>query len=209
LGAPVMRILCEDGKTTGVALTDGERLNADWIIAAVPPRDLLSLLPHPISEREPFSLLQRFRYAPIVNLHLWFDRAVMQGSFFIAVDSPIQAVFDVSRIQKKEGPTHLVISQGAAAEWIHLPIPVIKERLISALGTLIPEIKKARLVEALTIKRPCATFLPSPESGFLRPTPQTPVRGLLLAGDFTATGWPATLEGAVRSGHAAAKCLLA
>ena len=209
LEAPVMRILFDDGKATGVALADGERLSADWIIAAVPPSDLLSLLPHSISDHEPFSLLRRFRYSPIVNLHLWFTHSVMEEPFFIAIDSPIQAVFDVSRIQKKEGPVHLVVSQSAAAEWVRLPIRVIQERLMSALITLIPGIKKARLVEALTIKYPCATFLPSPESGFLRPTPQTPVRGLLLAGDFTATGWPATFEGAVRSGHVAAKCLLA
>jgi squalene-associated FAD-dependent desaturase len=209
LKTPVARVLLEGGKATGVTLADGERLNADWIIAAVPPGDLLSLLPRPISEHEPFSLLRRLQYAPIVNLHLWFDHSVMEEPFFIAVDSQIQAVFDVSRIQEKEGPAHVVVSQSAAVEWVHLPIRVIQERLMSALITLVPGIKKARLVEALTIKRPFATFLPSPESGSLRPTPQTPIRGLLLAGDSTATGWPATLEGAVRSGHAAAKCILA
>ena len=208
LETPVMRILFEDGEATGVALADGEHLSADWIIAAVPPRNLLSLLLHPVSEHKSFSLLRRLRFSPIVNLHLWFDRPVMEEPFFVAVDSPIQAVFDVSRIQEKEGPAHVVVSQSAAVEWVRLPPQVIRERLMTALMPLVPRIKKARLVQALTIKRPFATFLPYPESDFLRPTPETPIRGLLLAGDFTATGWPATLEGAVRSGRAAAKRIL-
>ena len=208
LKAPVARILVEGEGVSGVALADGEHLSADWIIAAVPPRNLLSLLPDPISEYEPLSLLRRLRFSPIVNLHLWFDRPVMEEPFFVAVDSPIQVVFDVSRIQEKDGPVHVVVSQSAASEWIPLPPRVIQERSMSTLRKLVPKIEKARLVHALTIKRPFATFLPSPESGSLRPTPETPLRRLLLAGDFAATGWPATLEGAIRSGRAAAERIL-
>ena len=208
LKTSIAQILVEDGKASGVALANGERLRADWVIATVLPRNLLSLLPYPISEHKSFSLLRRLRFSPIVNLHLWFDRPVMEEPFFVAVDSPIQAVFDVSRIQKKGGPTHVVVSQSAAEEWVHLPIRMIQEQWMIALMLLVPRIKKARLVEALTIKRPFATFLPSPESGSLRPTPETPIIGLLLAGDFTATGWPATLESAVRSGRAAAERIL-
>ena len=203
--ARVSKILIEHERATGVLLSDGEQLEASGIIAAVPPFDLLALLPHEVAAAPPFAAAIRLRWSPIVNLHLWYDRPVMEEPFLIAVDSPVQAIFDVGRIRGRAEPTHLVLSQSAAQEWIGLPNEAIRDRLLAALGKTLPAVRTARLLDSLVIRHPHATFLPTPGSEMLRPGSATPISGLLLSGDYTATGWPSTLEGAVRSGTIAAE----
>jgi len=148
--------------------------------------------------------MKKIRFSPIVNLHLWFDRPVMEEPFLVVIDSPVQAVFDVSRIQGKEGPTHVVLSQSAARDLINRPNEEIRNQLLAALEELFPAVRTAKLLDALVIRHPRATFLPTPGSEALRSEAKTPINGLFLAGDYTATGWPSTIEGAVRSGRAAA-----
>jgi phytoene dehydrogenase-like protein len=152
--APVRRILVEEGAVHGVELITGERIEANEVIAAIPPYDLLPLLP--------------------------------------------------TKIQKRKGATHIVLSQSAARDLIDLPITTIKDLLFSTLSALLPKAQKAYLLDDLLIKSPRATFVPAPGSKVLRPGAQTPIAGLLLAGDYTATGWPSTIEGAIRSGRGAA-----
>lgn len=205
LKARVEKILIENGKATGILLSSGEQIEASQIIAAIPPFDLLSLLPQEVAESSPFAMMRQIRWSPIVNLHLWFAGPVMDEPFLIGVDSPVQAIFNVSRIHGKDGPTHIVLSQSAALDLIHLPNEEIQDRLLAALDKLLPAVHAAQLLDALVIKHPQATFLPSPGSDPQRPGTQTPIQGLALAGDYTATGWPSTLEGAVRSGRIAAK----
>ena len=202
--APVRRILAEEGKAHGVELITGERIEANEVIAAIPPYDLLPLLPEAVISNPIFTRLEKIRFSPIVNLHLWFDRPVMEEPFLIVVDSPVQAIFDLTKIQGREGTTHIVLSQSAARDLIDIPITTIKERLFSTLSALLPKAHKARLLDDLLIKSPRATFVPAPGSEVLRPGAQTPIGGLLLAGDYTATGWPSTIEGAIRSGRGAA-----
>ena len=202
--APVRRILAEEGKVHGVELITGERIESNEVIATIPPYDLLPLLPEAVISDPLFTRLEKIRFSPIVNLHLWFDRPVMEEPFLIAVDSPVQAIFDLTKIQGREGATHIVLSQSAARDLIDIPITTIKERLFSTLSALLPKAHKACLLDDLLIKSPRATFVPAPGSAVLRPGAQTPIGGLLLAGDYTATGWPSTIEGAIRSGRGAA-----
>ena len=202
------RILCEGDEATGIVVATGETLAASAVVAALTPRDLLPLLPEPIRAAPPFSDLDAIRWSPIVNLHLWFDRSILTEPFLLAVDSPIQAVFDVTRLHGRAGATHVVVSQSAATDWIDRPTVEIAERLRSALARLLPAVTDARLLRQRVIKSRQATILCAPGSAALRPAPRTPVRGLVLAGDWTATGWPSTLEGAVRSGHASVAALL-
>jgi len=202
--APVRRILAEEGKVHGVELITGERIEANEVIAAIPPYYLRPLLPEAVINDPIFTRLEKIRFSPIVNLHLWFDRPVMEEPFLIAVDSPVQAIFDLTKIQGREGATHIVLSQSAARDLIDIPITTIKERLFSTLSELLPKAHKARLLDDLLIKSPRATFVPAPGSEVLRPGAQAPIGGLLLAGDYTAIGWPSTIEGAIRSGRDAA-----
>ncbi len=202
--APVRRILVKEGRVRGVELITGERIEANEVIAAIPLYDLLPLLPEMVISDPIFTRLEKIRFSPIVNLHLWFDRPVMEEPFLIAVDSPVQAIFDLTKLQGREGTTHIVLSQSAARDLIDTPITTIKERLFSTLSALLPKAQKARLLDDLLIKSPRATFVPASGSEVLRPGAQTPIAGLLLAGDYTATGWPSTIEGAIRSGRGAA-----
>jgi len=106
--------------------------------------------------------------------------------------------------RRKDGTTHLVLSQSAANEWIDRPFAEVKESLLNALGELFPRVREAGVKRALVVRHRRATFVPEPGADRLRPRAVTPIRGLYLAGDWTCTGWPSTIEGAIRSGIVAA-----
>ncbi len=200
----VRRILVEQGAVWGIELEGGPRLVARTVIAAVPPGDLLTLLPDDLQRIPPFSGLAGIRPVPIVDVHLWVDRPVMPEPFVVAIRSPLQAIFDATRLQRRDGPTHLVVSQSAAVPWMRMPVEAVQEQLLDALRELLPAMGDACLLDALVIRHPRATFLPAPGVERLRPPAGTPINGLVLAGDYTRTGWPSTIEGAVRSGERAA-----
>jgi len=208
LKARVEKILIENGKATGVLLASGEQVGSSGIIAASLPFDLLPLLPQEAAKEPYFTAMTQLHWSPIVNLHLWFDGPVMDEPFLIAVESPVQAIFNISQTQARDGHTHIVLSQSAAQDLINLPNEEVRDRLLAALEELLPTIRPAQLLDTLVIRHPRATFLPSPGSDAQRPGAKTPIDGLFLAGDYTATGWPSTLEGAVRSGRVAAERLI-
>ncbi len=205
--SPVKKLFIESGRVRGVELETGETIGSETIVCAVPPAELA----HLVRSEEPLTDLvekaSHLRWAPIVNLHAWFDRPVLEDEFAVAVDSPVQAVFDVTRLHgrtSKEGTTHLVLSQSAADEWIDRPFAEVTERLLGALGELFPRVRKARCLRTLVVRHPRATFVSEPEADRLRPRAVTPLHGFYLAGDWTSTGWPSTIEGAIRSGIVAA-----
>jgi squalene-associated FAD-dependent desaturase len=218
----VRRIHVTGAHVSSVELADGETFEADAVVTAIPPWDLAGL----VSEGALGATLDRAKrlaWSPIVDVHLWFDRPVLDDEFVMAVDSPIQAVFNLSRIHSRhalcigkgrstdrpspkqlrpEGGVapHLVLSQSAAAPWIDRSADEIADELISALGDLVPDVGAARVERRLVIKHRRATFVPAPGADALRPSAKTPIEGLYLAGDWTATGWPSTIEGAILSG---------
>ena len=198
VSSPVRSVLIEGGRISGIETADGEAIEADAVIAAVPPDELGRILPEGAID------LPAFSFSPIVDLHLWFDRPVMDEEFVIPVGSPVGPVFDLSKT-RGDGPlTHIVVSQSAADDWIDRPVDEIAERLVSSLRDLLPAVRQAVLVDRLALKHREATFIPVPGIDWIRPSAKTPIAGLYLAGDWTATGWPATIEGAVRSGIVAA-----
>ena len=149
----------------------------------------------------------RLRWAPIVDLHAWFDRPVLDDEFAVAVDSPVQAVFDVTRLHgriQEDGITHIVLSQSAAERWIDCPFDEVSSDLLGALDPLFPRMREAERLGSVVFRHPQATFVPEPGADRLRPRAVTPIRGLYVAGDWTSTGWPSTIEGAIRSGIVAA-----
>lgn len=201
----VRRILRDDSRAIGVETAQGEILESSSIIAAVPPWDLDRL----IDDDRLKGLLasaQTLSWAPIVNVHLWFDRPILDEDFVIAVDSPLQAVFDVSRIYADPGSSgyHLAISQSAAGAWIGRDPEAVTTELLDELRRLLPAARDASLIRHRVIAHRRATFVPAPGTDALRPGSKTPLDGLFLAGDWAATGWPSTIEGAIRSGIAAA-----
>jgi len=147
--------------------------------------------------------------SPIVNVHAIYDRPVTDLPFAAAVDSPVQWVFDRTRISglHRSSPAqqqYLAISLSAADEYVDVPAARLREQFVPALAELFPPARDAQVVEFFVTRERRATFRQAPGSARLRPQPGTRLPGLVLAGAWTATGWPDTMEGAVRSGLAAA-----
>jgi len=207
-GVGAQRIVVQSGAVRGVVLADGSEVEASAVVCAVTPWDLAAILPAGSGVELVIERALQLPWSPIVNVHLWFDDPVLDDPFFVAVDAPVQVVFDVSRLHGGTGSsgelTHVVVSQSAAGEWMTHPDDGIVEIVRNALATLAPATVAAGLVQSRVLRWPRATFILAPGSTRHRPGSGTPVRGLLLAGDWTDTGWPSTLEGAVRSGIVAA-----
>jgi phytoene dehydrogenase-like protein len=211
LNAHVEDVLASDGRARGVRLVDGREIAGDAVIVAVPP-DSLAELTSGVAELGPVvGAAQRLEWAPIVNVHLTFDRRVLEDAFAMGVDSPVQAVFVRSTVPASAAAASdrqiLVLSQSAAAEWIGRSDDEIVAELAAALRGLVPAARDAELVDSLVLRHRRARFVPSPGSDALRPKSRTPIGGLYLAGDWTATGWPSTIESAVLSGIYAAAAL--
>lgn len=204
VGAGVSRVLFDGRRAVGVELADGSRVEADAVIAAIPPDALGRLVGARAELADVLSAARRLEWAPILNVHLEFDRPVLDDDFAVAVDSPIQAIFDLGRLFGGDGGRRLVLSQSAAEAWIDRPDDEVVDRLTAALRALLPAARDARVAGSLVLRHRTATFVPAPGSNALRPGARTPIDGLFLAGDWVATGWPSTIEGAIRSGIGAA-----
>jgi hypothetical protein len=154
-------------------------------------------------------------------VHVIYDRPVMDEPFVAAVDSPVQWVFDRTRISglarrtqpderadaaggPASGPQYLAISLSAADEYVDVPAAALREQFVPALAKLFPAAREAQVTEFFVTRERRATFRQAPGTARLRPAAATNLPGLVLAGAWTATGWPDTMESAVRSGLAAA-----
>jgi hydroxysqualene dehydroxylase len=182
-----------------------ERVDADAVVAAVPHDRLDALLPAGALARP----AQALGASPIVNLHVAYDRRVTDLAFAAAVRSPVQFVFDRTQSAGLQRGQLLAISLSAAAEDMERRPQELRERYVPALAELFPAARAARVERFVVTREHAATFRATPGSGALRPAARTQLPGLALAGAYTATGWPATMEGAVRSGHTAAREVLA
>ncbi|MFI5770147.1 hydroxysqualene dehydroxylase HpnE [Streptomyces sp. NPDC051658] len=187
--------------------TGGERIEADTVVLAVPQRETYDLLPEGALD-EPERLLA-IGTSPILNVHVVYDRKVLRRPFFAALGSPVQWVFDRTDASGLTGPgQYLAVSQSAADEEIDLPVAELRTRYLPELERLLPAARGAGIRDFFVTRERTATFAPAPGVGRLRPGARTRVPGLCLAGAWTATGWPATMEGAVRSGFSAADAAL-
>jgi squalene-associated FAD-dependent desaturase len=192
-----------------VRLEGGELLTADTVVLAGAQDTAAALLPPgaiPDQHR-----LAGFGTAPILNVHVVYDRPLIRRPFFAALGSPVQFVFDRTRHSglAVPGAQYLAVSQSAAEDEIDLPVAELRARYLPELERLLPAARGARVLDFFVTRERTATFDPAPGTARLRPGARTDLPGILLAGSWTATGWPATMEGAVRSGHAAADAALA
>ncbi|WP_320774688.1 hydroxysqualene dehydroxylase HpnE [Streptomyces sp. CRN 30] len=185
----------------------GQRLEADAVVLAVPQRETHGLLPEG-ALGDPDRLLD-IDTAPILNVHVVYDRKVLGRPFFAALGSPVQWVFDRTAASGLGTGQYLALSQSAAQDEIDLPVAALRERYLPELERLLPGARDARVEDFFVTRERTATFAPAPGVGRLRPGARTKAPGLYLAGAWTATGWPATMEGAVRSGISAASAALA
>jgi squalene-associated FAD-dependent desaturase len=188
--------------------TDSGMEDFDTVVLAVPPTAAERLSPANALELDP-QWSQRLGSSPIVNVHLVLDRTVLNTPFIAAVDSDVQWVFDRTRQSGLRAGQYLAVSLSAADEFIDVPTSELREHFLPGLTAILPGIDCAELRDFFVTREREATFRPSPGTGRLRPPSRTKQPGLYLAGAWTDTGWPATMEGAVRSGDAAAEALFA
>ncbi|MBT2392454.1 FAD-dependent oxidoreductase [Streptomyces sp. ISL-1] len=184
----------------------GERLEADTVVLAVPQREAHALLPQGALD-DPDRLLD-IGTAPILNIHVLYDRKVLRRPFFAALGTPVQWVFDRTEASGLQVGQYLALSQSAAQDEIDAPVAVLRERYLPELERLLPAARGATVSDFFVTRERTATFAPAPGVGRLRPGARTRAPGLYLAGSWTATGWPATMESAVRSGFSAAGAAL-
>jgi len=205
LGATAARLTVEHGRARCLRLASGETLTADAFVCAVRDDQLRELLPDGAIE-----VGKPHEWSPIVNLHVWYDRPVADFDFRAFVDSPVQWVFNRTRIGGLPGPgTYLTVSLSGAWEWWPMTKDALRERFVPELARALPQARAARVERFIVVKEQRATFRNLPGEGAWRPRQRTRIPNLFLAGDWTDTGWPATMEGAVRSGNTAAAALLA
>jgi len=183
-------------------------IGADAAVVAVPHTRAAAILEPLLGERtRPIAALAS---SPIVNLHVVYDRQVFERPFAAGVATPVQYLFDrTAAAGAPAGCQYLAVSLSGAEREMQMTVPELRERYIPALRELLPRARDASVESFLVTREHAATFRPTPGVAALRPATSTVVDGLLLAGAWTATGWPATLEGAVLSGHAAARGALA
>lgn len=180
----------------------------DQVVMAVPPEAAVRMLP-PDALGLPEGWADRLGASPIINAHVVYDRRVLPEPFAAAVGSPIQWIFDRTAQSGLESGQLLAISLSAADDLVDLPTAALRERLLPALAALLPAARSATARDFFVTRERRATFRQEPGSAALRPGTVTALPGLYLAGAWTDTGWPATMEGAVRSGEAAADAVLA
>jgi squalene-associated FAD-dependent desaturase len=190
-------------------------LSAEGVVVALPHGRAAKLI-EPLDARAA-ARAGALSDAPIVNLHVVYDRVVCEWPFAAGVGTPVQYVFDRSEAGGvgpgsagggSRDPQYLAVSLSGADREMSVSVAELRERYVPALAELFPRARGARVEQFVATREHAATFRAQPGSAALRCEPRTAVPGLTLAGAWTATGWPATLEGAVLSGYAAARCAL-
>jgi uncharacterized protein with NAD-binding domain and iron-sulfur cluster len=194
----------ENGEAEHAEAENGEVLAADVVVLAVPHEQAARLIPDGALPAETVDGWAGLGAAPIVNLHLRYDRKVMDVPFAAAVDSPVQWVFDRTRISgmhaRGDDGQYLAVSLSAADPYVNMSVAELREMFVPALAELFPEAAAATVTEFFVTRERRATFRQVPGTARLRPQSATDLPGLALAGAWTDTGWPDTMEGAVRSG---------
>ncbi|MFY1670992.1 hydroxysqualene dehydroxylase HpnE [Plantactinospora sp. WMMB334] len=219
-GAPATALLRQRGATvrTGVRVQaispeggrfqvsgDGVELTADGVVLAVPHPQAARLVPAQAAPDR--ARWARLGAAPIVNVHVHYEQRVTELEFAAGLDTPVQWVFD--RTPAGGSGQYLVVSISAAEQVLSVRANELVRTYLAALAELFPAARRARVRDAFVTREPRATFRQEPGSRTARPPARTRTPGLALAGAWTDTGWPDTMEGAVRSGQRAADVVLA
>ncbi len=217
LRAPVRGLKIENGEFAGIRFDEGREESADAYVFAVPHTTLAELLPESIKQGDPsLANLDKIKVAPITGVHFWFDRPVMTEPFVTLLDTTTQWIFNKTAlyadsngaVQNPASGQYLQLVISASYDLLQKSRQEIIDLCLEEVRQALPVARNAELLKATVIKEAAATFSPEPGVNRYRPKQQTTIPRLFLAGDWTDTGWPATMEGAVRSGYLAAEALL-
>jgi zeta-carotene desaturase len=238
LRSPVRGLRFESGILKAAIFDGGREETTDSFVLALPHDRTAELLPKEIHFANPaLAHLEKFKVSPITGVHLWFDRQVTHEPFITLLDTQTQWIFNktvlyhaagskvsgvIPSLPARAGEARDLLSSETgktSAQYLQLVISASYDLLrksreeiidvcLKEVRQALPAAREAQLVKATVIKEAAATFSPEPGVDQWRPAQETKTPGLFLAGDWTATGWPATMEGAVRSGYLAAEAVL-
>jgi squalene-associated FAD-dependent desaturase len=195
----------------GVLTNSGEH-QFDFAVLAAPFQNVASLLPSDESAKGIKQQLAKFEPSSITGIHLWFDREITSLPHAVLLDRTIQWMFHKSKFHEDRenagqgSYVELVVS--ASKSLVQKSREEILKLAVRELAEFFPAVREAKLVKATVIKEIYATYAILPGLDKYRPAEKTQWPQIFLAGDWTATGWPATMEGAVRSGYLAAEALM-
>ena len=192
-----------------VELRNGERVDGADYVLAVPHGRVLDLLPTEVAAPSQIAGVREIESAPITSLHLWFDREITDLPHAVLMGRLSQWLFRRGPQRSEPDSQHLyqiVISASRSLE--QHSREQVRDLVVEELRDVWPAAREARLLHWRMVTERTAVFSVTPGIDARRPAQQTPVSNLQLAGDWTATGWPATMEGAVRSGYLAAENVL-
>jgi zeta-carotene desaturase len=188
-------MVVESVRADGVTLGGGESRRADYYVVALPPEKICGIAP---DLRVDASWVE---HSPITGIHLWFDRQVTSLPHGALLDRTLQWMFN-----KKDG-RYLQLVVSASRDLVAMPRNEVIALALRELAEFFPAAKDARLERSHVVKELRATFSAKPGMEALRPCAATRAPNVFLAGDWTKSGWPATMEGAVRSGYIAAEAV--
>ena len=195
----------------GVLTASGER-HFDFVVLAAPFQNVASLLPSDESAKPIKQQLARFEPSSITGIHLWFDREITPLPHAVLLDRTIQWMFHKSKFhedrEKASQGSYVELVVSASKSLVQKSREEILELATHELAEFFPAVREAKLVKATVIKEIYATYAVLPGLDKYRPAAKTQWSQIFLAGDWTATSWPATMEGAVRSGYLAAEALM-
>jgi zeta-carotene desaturase len=192
----------------GVRLcVNSAEIACDFAVLALPFDALERMLPRSAAAAPLGEMIARFETSPITGIHLWFDREITELDHAVLLDRTIQWMFHKSRLLGRAGASYVELVVSSSKALVEKPRGEIIEMALGELGEFFPAAREARLVKATVIKEVHATYSALPGSDAHRPPAVTGWPRVFLAGDWTNTGWPATMEGAVRSGYRAAEAV--
>lgn len=228
----VRRLVMGDGRLTGVELRDGSQVDGDEFVLAVPQYLVKSMLPDELAEHADVAALDQLETAPIASVHLWYDQPLTELPHATFVDRLSQWMFNRTVLSsasphkpqplppggefavsaagegENEEGCRLQVVISAAHDLSTMTEQEVIAKVDSEMREVWPENCEARLLKGRMITEHRAVFSPLPCVDEIRPVQQSPISNLQFAGDWTRTGWPATMEGAVRSGYLAAENVL-
>jgi zeta-carotene desaturase len=211
----VEQVCCEtsSGAPTGkpgitLRTSDGD-FNFDYAISAIPFHLLGRILPPSPASDELQEKVSHLKTVPITGIHLWFDREITPLEHAALLDRNIQWMFQKSKILQSKGSSgsYLELVVSSSKNLLEMGRAEIIDLAMKELTEFFPAVRDAKLMKATVIKEVHATFAPAPLSEQYRLSPSSPWPRLFLSGDWTATGWPSTMEGAVRSGYLTAEAV--
>ena len=198
-------------QTSEVRVTaNGQEQGFDYLVLAVPFDVLARVLPDTPAAGPLAAMLGQFRTSPITGIHLWFDQQISDLDHAVLLDRTVQWMFHKSRLiraRESGGGSYVELVVSSSKSLVEKSKADIVDMALKELREFFPAAREANLLKSTVIKEVNATYSPRPGIDEYRPRPETSCPRVFLAGDWTATGWPATMEGAVRSGYQAAESI--